>query len=109
MPAPNKKEPNQKLVFKKRYKEFDDFYDDNKPLIYKTIFDIFKLFSDKRKRTVTLHVSAKIKDVDWDTTFTFHRDDLVVLKRDIMPFFEAIEEFELCGEINNFCKDFTSK
>jgi hypothetical protein len=109
MPSASKKEPNKKLVFKKRYKEFDDFYDENKPLIYKNIFELFKEFSDRRKKTVLLHVTAKIKDVDWDTTFTFHRDEHIVLKRDIMPYFESIEEFELCGEINNFYKDFTSK
>jgi hypothetical protein len=109
MGNPNHKKPHKELIFKGIYKDYDSFYDDNKPIIYKTIFDLFKGFKDKRKKTLILYLSAKIKDVEWETTFTFHRDELIILTRDIMPFFEAIEEFELCGEINSFCKDFTKK
>jgi len=102
------KKAHKELIFKGIYKDYDSFYDENKPEIYKTIFELFKGFKDKRKKTLVLYLSAKIKDLEWETTFTFHRDEFIILKRDIMPFFELIEEFELCGEINSFCKDFTN-
>lgn len=104
-----RKKANKELCFKGIYKDYDSFYDENKPTIYQAIFELFKNFKDKRKKTQVLYLYAKISDVEWETNFTFHRDEIIILKRDIMPFFESIEEFELCGEINSFCKDFTNK
>ena len=47
--------------------------------------------------------------MDWDTEFTFNRDETIVLKRDVLPYFEDIEDYESCSEILNLYKDLTFK
>ncbi len=95
------------LEMKGRYKDFEDFYDENKRKIYTAIFDIFKEFKTTRKKSLSLVVSAKIQGLDWNTEFTFHKEESIVLKRDLMPYFEQIEDYEICQEINNLYKDLT--
>lgn len=105
----SKNQKNKKLVFKKPYKNYEEFYGDTKTEIYKSILELFKGFKDKRKKTQVLGISAVIKNENWDTELIFKRDEHIVLKRDLMPYFEDIEEFEICGEINSLYKEFTSK
>jgi hypothetical protein len=107
------KKPKQtyfkELFIEGRYKDFNDFYDENKPIIYKSIIEIFLEFKKTKKNTLTLNLSAKIKGMDWDTEFTFKRDETIVLKRDVLPYFEDIEDYESCAEIINLYKDLTFK
>jgi len=99
--------PFKSLELKGKYDDFSDFYDHNKKIIYESILDVFKEFKTTRKKKLTLFVSAKIKGLEWDTEFNFHKEEAVVLKRDLMPFFEEIEDYETCGEINNLYKELT--
>jgi hypothetical protein len=103
------KKPHKSISFNKLYKNYDDFYLDTKTEIYKSIFELFKTFRDKRKKTLILAISATIREEVWDTELVFNRDEHIVLKRDLMPHFEEIEEFEICGEINSLYKEFTNK
>lgn len=103
-----KREPYKSLIFNGKYKEFSDFYDINKETIYKGILDVFKEFKTTRKKALTLYLSAKIQGLDWDTEFIFHKDESIVLKRDLMPYFENIEDYETCHDINSLYKDLTS-
>lgn len=89
----------KKLSIKGKYNEFSDFYDVNKVVIYKNILKLFKELKNKEKDTLILTISAKIKGLDWETDLRFQREELIVLKRDIMPYFEQIEDYETCGEI----------
>lgn len=89
----------KKLNIKGKYNEFSDFYDVNKVVIYKNILKLFKELKNKEKNTLILTISAKIKGLDWETDLRFQREELIVLKRDIMPYFEQIEDYETCGEI----------
>jgi hypothetical protein len=91
----------KKLTLKGKYDGFTDFYDVNKVVIYQNIFKLFKTFKNKEKTQLILTISAKIKGLDWETDLKFSRDELHVLKRDIMPYFEEIEDYEMCGEICN--------
>jgi hypothetical protein len=108
---PISKKPKQsyfkELFIEGRYKDFNDFYDENKLIIYKSIIDIFLEFKKTNKKTLTLNISAKIKGMDWDTEFTFNRNETIVLKRDVLPYFEDIEDYESCSEILNLYKDLT--
>jgi hypothetical protein len=88
-----------------KYNEFNDFYDSNKELIYKSIIELFHEFKKTRKKTLTLYVSAKIKGLEWDTEFNFTKNESFVLKRDLMPFFEDNEDYETCSEIISLTKD----
>lgn len=93
------------LVFNEHYEDFKDFYDENKEKIYKSILEVFKGFTKSKKKFLTLHLSAKIKDLDWDTEFKFSRNETIVLKRDLMPYFEEVEDYETCNEIKNLYKE----
>ena len=97
----------KELKIEGRYNEFNDFYDANKELIYKSIIELFTEFKNTRKKTLTLYVSAKIKGLEWDTEFNFTKNESFVLKRDIMPFFEDNEDYETCSEIISLAKDLT--
>lgn len=95
----NSTEFYKELIIQGKYEEFKDFYDYNKELIYKSIIDVFKGFKNSNKRVLKLYVSAKIKDLEWDTEFKFNRKETIILKRDLMPYFENIEDYETCSEI----------
>ena len=109
MPKKINQRPTKSLIFNTLYKNYDHFYSEAKPEIYKSIFELFKEFRDKRKARVSLSISAMIREEKWDTELIFNRDEHIVLKRDLMPFFEDMEEFELCGEIDSLYKEFTLK
>jgi hypothetical protein len=95
----------KELKIEGKYNEFNDFYDSNKELIYKSIIELFHEFKKTRKKTLTLYVSAKIKGLEWDTEFNFTKNESFVLKRDLMPFFEDNEDYETCSEILSLTKD----
>jgi hypothetical protein len=96
------------ITLKKRYEDFTDFYDENKENIYKSIIEIFQEFKKTKKRKLSLYVVANINDLSWDTEFNFTRKDTIVLKRDVMPYFEEIEDYTTCCLIrdlhNELCK-----
>jgi hypothetical protein len=52
-------------------------------------------------------MSAKFKDADWNTEFEFHRSETIVLKRDILPYFEENEDYETCSKVVNLHKELT--
>lgn len=96
------------LSFEGRYNDFTDFYDENKTEIYKSIIELFSEFKKTKKKSLNLQISAKIKGLDWDTEFLFKRDETIILTRDVMPYFENIEDYETCSEIFELNKDLTS-
>jgi hypothetical protein len=97
----------KELSFNGRYNDFTDFYDDNKTEIYKSIIELFGEFKNSRKKSLNLQISAKIRGLDWDTEFNFKRDETIILTRDVMPYFENIEDYETCSEIISLKKDLT--
>jgi len=105
----NKNEkPFKSLIIKDKYKNYDDFYSENKTIIYKSILNIFKEFKTTSKENLTFYISAKIKNEEWDTEFKFHKKESIILKRDLIPYFEEIEDYETCIEIKNLYKELTS-
>jgi hypothetical protein len=110
MPKNSKTNPPFKRVsIKGNFEDFKEFYDQNKELIYKSIIDVFYEFKKTRKKTLTLYIGAKIKGLEWDTEFNFTKNESFILKRDIMPYFEEIEDYETCGEIISLHKELTIK
>lgn len=104
-----RKPKEKELVFRGRYKDFKDFYDINQESIYKSIIEIFEDFS--KSKTVSkqsLRIEARIKGLEWDTKFDFNREEAIVLKRDIIPYFEKIEDYETCSLINKLHKELTT-
>ncbi len=99
--------PHKELIFNGKYSEFGDFYDKNKEIIYKSIIELFGEFKTTRKKVLQLYISSKIQDLDWDTEFNFTKNDTIVLTRDLMPYFEEIEDYEMCDKILKLHKDLT--
>lgn len=104
------KKPFKSLVIEADYPDFNEFYLENKIHVYKAIIDIFKDFLNTDKQELILHIDAKIKGIDWNSDFNFNaQKDLIVLMRDIMPFFIENEMYEVCAEIRNIYIQLTSK
>jgi hypothetical protein len=97
----------KELSFEGRYVGFTDFYDENKTEIYKSIVELFEEFKITKKKSLNLQISAKIKGLNWDTEFTFKRDETFILTRDIIPYFEGIEDYETCSKIISLNEDLT--
>jgi hypothetical protein len=102
-----KKKPYKELIINGVYKDWKGFYEPNKEEIYKSIIEIFEEFKNTRKKSLVLKLSAKFKDADWNTEFEFHRSETIVLKRDILPFFEENEDYEMCSQVLNLHKELT--
>ena len=101
--------PFKTMYIKGKYEDFTDFYDINKKSIYENIIEVFKGFENNKKRVLSLYVQAIIRGLEWDTEFKFSRTDTIVLTRDILPFFESIEDYEKCSEIKILFEALTIK
>jgi|APCry1669189369_1035219.scaffolds.fasta_scaffold00172_11 hypothetical protein len=99
----------KKLHIKGIYQDFTDFYDINKNKIYNAMFDVFEGFRTTTENDLTLYISAIIKGLEWDTVFKFNRKEVSVLMRDILPYFESIENYEKCAEIKNLYLELTNE
>lgn len=104
----NKETSVKKLNIKGKYSGFTDFYDANKVKIYKNIINLFGTFKNKDKNELILVLSAKIMDLDWETELKFGRQEITVLIKDLIPYFESIEDYETCGEIHNLYLELSS-
>lgn len=96
---------NVKIKLEKDYESFKNFYDENIVLIYKSVIDLFELFKNKRKKIIKLSVDAKINGLKWGTDFIYYRTDIIILVRDLLPYFESIEDYETCIQIRNLYKE----
>lgn len=96
------------LIFKKKFKSYGQFHSENKEKIYKTIIDLFKEFNVVKNKTLSMTISANIENIEWNTELIFNRDESYILKKDVMPYFEEIEDYETCSEIINLSKSLTN-
>lgn len=85
----------------KDYESFKTFYDENIVTIYKSTIKLFELFKNNRKKVIKLSVDAKIDGLSWGTEMIYRRDDVIILKRDLLPYFEFIEDYDTCIEIRD--------
>lgn len=99
--------PYKTMYIKGKYQDFTDFYDTNKKSIYENIVEVFKGFQENKKRVLSLYIQAIIQGMEWDTEFKFNRNETIVLTRDVLPFFEEIEDYEKCQEIKNLYESLT--
>jgi hypothetical protein len=108
MTTKNSETSIKKLSIKGKYSGFTDFYDINKVKIYKNIINLFGNLKNKDKNNLILVLSAKIMDVDWETELKFSRQEIIVLIRDLIPYFESVEDYETCEEIHNLYIELSS-
>ena len=86
----------QEIIFNETYESFKDFYSNNNEIIYQGIIELFQEFINTKKKKLTLFVRGQINEIVWDTEFNFTREESYILTRDLLPYFENIEDFETC-------------
>lgn len=91
--------PYRKLYIKGHYNNYDDFHDINKNLIYTTIVEVFKGFTNQNKLVLSLYIQAIISGFEYDKEYKFKIKDTDMLTKTLLPYFEEIEDYEKCGEI----------
>ena len=92
------------LKLEKNYVNFDDFFDSTRDEIYRSIVKLFKGFLETNEKKLTLHITAQIDGMEWETDFNFTNDQFYILTRDVLPYFEDNDEYEICIEIREMCK-----
>lgn len=93
------KTPFIKMYIQGSFESFDEFYDEHKKGIYENLVKLFKGFKDPKNKSLNLYIQAIIRGVEWDTEFKYDRDETIVLTRELLPYFESIEDYEKCHEI----------
>lgn len=81
------------------YSDFDSFMDANREKIYRGIIEIFNELKFSKKKSLSMELFANISGFNWDSEFSFTEDDAIVLTRDLIPYFQDIEDYETCTEI----------
>ena len=97
----------KELIFKKRFKSYQQFHSENRGKIYRTIIDLFKEFEKINNKNLSISISANIESIEWTTELTFNRSEYHLLKKDVMPYFEESEDYETCSEIIKIGKNLT--
>lgn len=100
--------PYKTLKIDGNYADFTTFYEQNKKIIYDSIYETFLGFLKKEEKKLILQVSTNIEEVLWETEFIFVEEDSIILKRDLMPFYEKTEDYEMCSKILELEKVFTN-
>jgi hypothetical protein len=95
----NEKLPIVPIVIDNDYSSFHEFYSKEKRVIYKKIIDVFEEILKENIKEKKLLVIARIDGVSFDTDFQIDRDNKKLLTDVIIPYFEEIEEYELCSKI----------
>ena len=108
----NQGEDRFNVYVKGKYKNFEDFLDKNKDMIYGGIIDSFKELLNTKKRRIkyTVNATVRLSDheiVEWKTEFLLLKKEPNILLEHIMPHFEENEDYEMCSEILNLHKDLT--
>ena len=97
----------RELVFRKKFKSYHDFHDENREKIYKSIIELFSEFQNTKNKTLSLTINAKIENIEWSTELIFNRNEVHILKKDLMGYFEEIEDYETCSQIISLSKTLT--
>lgn len=98
----------QKLVFNENYEDFGDFYEKNKDIIYDETLKLFEGFINLEVKEVSLIVCATIQTFDWSTEIKYTRQNYKILKKEILNYYESIDDFETCQKIINLYNELTS-
>lgn len=87
------------LTIDNEYGTFEEFYTDNQYEIFKKFIDLFKMMSGSKKNIFSLCISWKVKNTEINTEYQYDRTSIIMLKDVLLPYFEEIEEYEICADI----------
>ena len=96
------------LKFRDDYDDYNSFYDEHREDIYKAIIYLFDVFKTSNRKVLSIKVTATIAGIFWTTELVFNKDQFYILNRDILPFFEENEKYDICSEIVKLSKELTT-
>lgn len=88
------------------YPDFESFMNTNREKIYRGIIEIFNELKTTKRKSLSMSLFANINGFNWDTEFSFTKDEAIVLTRDLIPYFQEIEDYETCSEIITLYRHF---
>jgi hypothetical protein len=85
---------------------YSEFISKNEEQIYTGIVEVFKMFTQTKKRKIILHIESDARIVNIDIKLVFTNKDFKILSDKVLPFFEGIENYDVCVEIRELIKKF---
>lgn len=102
-----RKATNEILTFPKKYETYFEFAEDTREDIYLSIYRLMNTLNIQNIEEVKLVISAKVEGIDWNTDFTIKKEDSILITRDLIPFFEKKEDYEMCKKLKELHNSLT--
>lgn len=90
---------NIELIFEEQYTDFKTFYVNNKSEIFLNTVNLFKNFKNNIDDELSILIKWNINDIYVKTIIKYNKNSIDLLNYLILPYFEDIEEYEICSEI----------
>ena len=87
------------LTITTSYPNYPTFYKTEKKQIYLGYIETFKKLAISTDKDKQLIVKYRIEEQSYTTNLVVDRSKIGVLKSHILPFFEQLEEYEICSDI----------
>lgn len=87
------------LTITTNYPNYPTFYKTEKKEIYLGYIETFKKLARSQDKDKQLIVKYRIEEQSFTTNLVVDRNKIGVLKSHILPFFEQLEEYEICNDI----------
>jgi hypothetical protein len=91
------------LEIEKNYSDFRTFYKETKEIVYRKLVDAYEDVT--KSDDITLTIIGHIDGQPFETDFNNFKSNLELLKTVINPFFEEIEDYEICSRIVKICQN----
>lgn len=90
------------LEFVKEYKDYIEFYTENKEVIYRKILSLYEEMRNEGWEGTFLEMDVKnIDNFNYVTKIPFESDQKGILEKSLLPYFEKREDFDTCIRIRN--------
>jgi hypothetical protein len=101
---------NVKVKTKRDYDDFSSFFIETKDDIFGTILSSYEVMRRiKKVDEILVVVYGKIEGVAFDTEFLISKENVNMLIKDILPYYESIEKYEFCSLIKKIVSEFNGE
>lgn len=91
------------MLIENDYPNFIEFLKNEKYGIYHKILEAFELMMTTNNDIKKLLVVAKVEGTVFHTGFNINKNNIELLSKTVMPYFESIEDYESCARIQKLC------
>jgi len=85
------------ISFTDHFTDYGTFMEVSRDPIYRTILSAFKEL--KKKEKVAINVSAHVDNTEFESELEFTKLNLDILTDVVNPYFEEIEDYEMCAKV----------